>query len=144
MTRSILIVLLTLSSSVFANTTPPSPAPFTGKDYSGAYDCTGQDFKEGPYTGIVTMALNKAHSVGAYGAYSFTLEVPGYGTYKGQAVSMGNKLGIHFGLDDPTTQDYGTGIATVSQRKGKTVFQKFYYEPAFKGGNHGTEYCTRR
>ena len=113
-------------------------------DFSGVYDCTGDDHKEGAYTGTVTLARVPEHSVGRHVAYRFTLEVPGYGTYVGQAVSRGATLAIHFALPDPSTKDYGTGIATVRTEGGRTRFHKFYYEPEFKGGNHGTEDCVRR
>jgi hypothetical protein len=120
-------------------------AAFTGTDYSGTYDCKGVDQHEGPYTGTVILSLNAAQSSGAYGAYDFKLEVPGYGSYPGQAVSLGKQLAIHFALTDPTPKDYGTGIATVfKDKQGRTGFKKFYYEPEFKGGNNGTEICIRR
>jgi hypothetical protein len=119
--------------------------PFSGTDYSGVYDCTGDDAKEGKYTGIVTLQLNNEQSSGAYGAYDFKLVVPDYGTYPGQAVSLGKTLAIHFALTDSRSKDYGTGIATVAtNKKGKLSFHKFYYEPEFKGGNHGFEDCVRR
>lgn len=118
---------------------------FTGHDYSGVYDCTGNDSHEGPYTGTVTMTLNRSQSTGTYGAYQFRLEVPGYGTYLGEAAAQGDRIAMHFALRDPATHDFGTGIATVKQgRSGKTSFHKYYYEPEFKGGNFGTEDCVRR
>jgi hypothetical protein len=118
--------------------------PFQGPDLSGVYDCTGQDAKEGPYTAVVTMALEKSQSVGAYGSYAFKMDVPDFGTYLGQAVATGSHIAITFALTDPSTKDYGTGLGTVSVRKGKASFQKFYYEAEFKGGNHGFERCVRR
>ncbi|MEC5384996.1 hypothetical protein VVD49_04635 [Uliginosibacterium sp. H3] len=120
-------------------------ASFSGPDYSGVYDCKGVDQHEGPYSGTVTLVRNVAQSSGEYGAYDFKLEVPGYGTYPGQAVSLGKQLAIHFALTDPTPKDYGTGIATVfKDKQGRVGFRKFYYEPEFKGGNSGTETCVRR
>ncbi len=119
--------------------------PFTGKDYSGVYDCTGNDAKEGEYTGIVTLQLNPEQSSGEYGSYDFKLVVPDYGSYPGQAVSLGKTLAIHFALTDSRSKDYGTGIATMARnKKGKLTFHKFYYEPEFKGGNHGVEDCVQR
>lgn len=119
--------------------------PFTGRDYSGVYDCTGNDVKEGEYTGTLTLQLNKEQSSGAYGAYDFKLVVPDYGTYPGQAVSLGKTLAMHFALTDSKSKDYGTGIATVSKnRQGRLTFHKFYYEPEFKGGNNGVEDCVKR
>lgn len=119
--------------------------PFSGTDYSGVYDCVGLDAKEGEYSGIVTLKLNAKQSSGKYGAYDFKLEVPDYGTYPGQAVSLGKTLAIHFALNDSISKDYGTGIATFSKnKKGKLTFHKFYYEPEFKGGNNGTEDCVQR
>lgn len=137
------LVLLILALSM---TLPASAVqPFTGTDYSGIYDCIGNDSKEGEYTGTVTLKLNPVQSSGAYGAYDFKLEVPDYGTYPGQAVSLGKTLAIHFALTDSKSKDYGTGIATFTKnRKGKLTFHKFYYEPEFKGGNHGFEDCVKR
>ena len=118
---------------------------FTGQDYSGVYDCTGNDAHEGPYTGTVTMTLNRDQSTANHGAYAFKLEVPGYGTYLGEAAAEGDKIAMHFALKDQTTKDYGTGIATIKKdKRGRLGFHKYYYEPEFKGGNYGTEDCVRR
>jgi hypothetical protein len=136
-----LIMLLTLLSSYAAFAAPA----FTGQDYSGVYDCTGNDSHEGPYKGTVTMALNREQSTGNYGAYQFKLEVPGFGIYLGQAAAEGDKLAMHFALTDPGTKDYGTGIATMKKDKsGRWSFHKYYYEPEFKGGNYGMEDCVLR
>jgi hypothetical protein len=124
---------------------PTPPAPFRGTDYSGIYKCTGQDSHEGPYAGIVTLKLVHSQSHGQYGAYRFTLDVPDYGSYHGQAAAQGRKMAITFANTDPATADYGTGIATFAKNKrGKWVFTKYYYEPEFKGGNFGTETCVQR
>ena len=118
---------------------------FTGRDYSGVYACTGNDAHEGKYTGTVTMTLDRAQSTGRYGAYRFKLEVPGFGAYLGQAVAEGDRLAIYFALADTYTEDYGTGIATIRKGKnGKFSFNKFYYEPEYKGGNNGTETCVQQ
>jgi hypothetical protein len=122
-----------------------APAPFKGVDYSGIYKCKGKDSHEGPYTGIVTLKLVRSQSHGEYGAYHFTLDVPDYGSYPGQAAAQGTKMAITFANTNPATKDYGTGIATfLKNKKGKWVFTKYYYEPEFKGGNFGTETCVQR
>lgn len=119
--------------------------PFKGHNFGGTYQCTGQDASEGAYTATVTLALIRAQSSGAFGAYSFKLEVPGYGTYLGQAAAKERVMGIHFALTDPAPRDYGTGIAHFAKNKaGKWAFEKFYYEPEFKGGNHGLERCQQQ
>ncbi len=118
---------------------------FTGTDYSGVYDCTGDDAHEGKYTGTVTLKLNAAQSTGEYAAYDFKLEVPGFGAYPGHAAGRGSQLAIHFANTDPKTKDYGTGIATVKKGKdGKLTFRKYYYEPEYKGGNYGIEDCVKK
>lgn len=119
--------------------------PYRGHDFSGRYDCTGDDSHEGKYTGTVTLARVKSQSTGPYGAYSFKLEVPSYGAYPGHAAAKGREMAIHFANTDPATQDYGTGIASFAKNKaGKWTFRKYYYEPVFKGGNFGIESCTQR
>lgn len=118
---------------------------FTGTDYSGIYSCTGNDDHEGKYTGTVTLELVPAQSQKQYGAYKFKLEVPSYGIYLGQATAEGTHMAMHFALTDQSTKDYGTGIANFRKNKaGKWSFNKFYYEPEFKGGNFGTEECTQQ
>ena len=136
-----LIFSLLLISSINCYAKPP----FSGTDYSGSYSCEGDDSHEGKYTGTVTLKLVPEQSSGEYGAYSFQLDVPDYGSYPGQAAAQGDAMGIYFALTDPKPKDFGTGIARFSKNpQGKWVFKKFYYEPEFKGGNYGTEVCTQR
>lgn len=121
------------------------PASFTGTDYSGIYDCAGTDDHEGKYSGVVTLELIASQSNANYGAYKFKLEVPGFGSYPGQAAANGNNMGIYFALTDPKPKDFGTGIASFTKNaQGKWSFEKYYYEPEFKGGNFGIETCVMR
>lgn len=130
--------------ALFATSLQAAPT-FTGQDYSGVYDCMGQDGHEGQYAGVVTMRLQPEHSHGDYASYDFKLEVPEYGVYLGHAAAHGAQVAMHFGLSDPATQDVGTGVATMStDARGRLTFHKFYYQPAYKGGNTGTEDCIRR
>ncbi len=118
---------------------------FTGTNFSGIYDCTGQDNSEGAYKGKVTIHLVKEKSAGEYSSYQFKLEVPGFGAYPGHAAARENNMAIYFANTDASTKDFGTGIANFSKNKaGKRSFKKFYYEPEFKGGNFGIETCTAR
>jgi hypothetical protein len=134
--------LLMTSVSV---TSMAQATPFAGQDFSGVYQCTGDDAHEGKYTGTVTMQLKPEHSRDKYASYDFKLEVPGYGTYLGHAAANGNHVAMHFALQDPSTRDYGTGIATIKKNKlGKWSFHKFYFEPEFKGGNTGVEDCVKQ
>jgi len=137
-------MLVAMGAMLFSGAAYAKPA-FIAQDYSGVYDCVGHDAHEGEYTGTVTMKLKPEHSYEAYSSYSFTLKVPGFGTYYGYAAGNGNQLSIQFALPDQRTMDYGTGIAIFStDNQGKVSFHKFYHEPEFKGGNTGTEDCVRR
>lgn len=138
------ILLLTTAFSVYAQEHIPDEH-LKAVDFSGVYDCTGDDAHEGKYSGTVTMTLKPEHSQGQYASYDFKLEVPDYGAYLGHAAQHGNVAAMHFGLTDKTTKDYGTGIAKFEHNKaGKLTFHKFYFEPEFKGGNTGLEDCVRR
>ena len=118
---------------------------FTGQNYSGVYDCTGEDAKEGKYKGTVTLTLKQEQSTGQYGAYFFKLDAQGFGTYPGEAAADGDKMAIHFALKESNTKDAGTGIATFKKNaQSKYTFHKFYYESAYKGGNYGFEDCVQR
>lgn len=135
----ILFAFSVLSGSAYA-----APA-FTGIDFSGIYDCKGNDSHEGEYSGTVTLNLVREQSTGPHGAYRFKLEVPGYGAYPGHAAARGKQMAIYFANTDAGTKDFGTGIATFYKAKsGKWAFSKYYYEPEFKGGNFGTEVCRQR
>ena len=139
--RLIPFLFVFLSASISA----APQAPSAGPNFSGTYDCKGVDGHEGPYTSTVTLDIVKEHSSGSLGAYLFKMEVPGYGTYPGHAATNGLNGAIHFALTDPAPKDYGTGIARFSKdKRGKWRFSKYYFEPEFKGGNHGTETCVQR
>ncbi len=121
------------------------------QDLSGVYACTGDDAHEGKYTGTVTMKRIQAHSKGQDASYDFELAVPDYGVYKGHAAVHGMHAAMHFALPiengeyGGNTHDFGTGIAEFKKnRKGELTFRKFYFEPAFKGGNTGIEVCVRK
>lgn len=118
---------------------------FIGPDFSGTYECKGEDSHEGPYTGTVTLQLVKDQSFGKFAAYSLKLEVPNYGSYSGHVAANDHSAAMYFALSDPAPKDYGTGLAQFTKTKfGKWQFSKYYYEPEFKGGNFGTETCTQK
>lgn len=131
-------------STVYHNDSRAGIKKFSAPNFSGVYSCTGNDASEGAYTATVRLDLDYRHSQSNFGAYRFVLEVPGYGTYPGHAASEGQVMAIHFANTDPSTKDYGTGIAKFKKNnKGKWGFRKYYFEPEFKGGNFGFETCTQ-
>lgn len=143
--RTISIKCLWLTPLFFVWLSASAQSAFTGTNFSGIYDCTGQDNSEGAYKGKVTIHLVKEKSAGEYSSYQFKLEVPGFGAYPGHAAARENNMAIYFANTDASTKDFGTGIANFSKNKaGKWSFKKFYYEPEFKGGNFGIETCTAR
>ncbi len=136
--------ILTIITLAVFSTAQAKPA-FNGQDFTGVYDCVGEDAHEGKYKGVVTLTLNPAHSSGQLGSYSFKLEAENFGVYLGEAAADGNKMAIHFALNQPNSKDHGTGIATFNTHAdGRVGFHKFYYEREYKGGNHGTEDCVKR
>jgi hypothetical protein len=135
--------ILFVSLAMLMHSHAQAKTAFTGQDYSGVYNCSGDDAHEGKYTGKVTLAIKPEHSYGSYASYDFKLEVPGFGSYPGHAAGNGSHLAMHFALTDQTTKDYGTGVAAFKKnRQGRWSFHKFYYEPEFKSGNTGTEDCV--
>ncbi len=114
-------------------------------DFSGTYDCKGQDKAEGSYTGVVELTRVAEQSSGPYTAYRFKLTVPGFGEYPGHASSKGAMMAIYFANTNPADNDYGTGIAQFkTSDTGGLSFEKFYYQPLYKGGNFGIETCQRQ
>lgn len=124
---------------------------FIGENFTGIYQCMGDDAHEGKYSGTVMMKLKPEHSHGECGSYDFELKVAEYGVYSGHAASHGNVVAMHFALPQQgsqyggKTQDFGTGISKFKKNKqGKWTFHKFYFEPKFKGGNTGLEDCVQQ
>jgi hypothetical protein len=114
-------------------------------DFSGIYDCHGMDTSEGHFMGKVTITLQPKHSKDNEVSYTYLLEVPGFGSYKGFAAAQGMDAAIYFALDDKTNEDYGVGIAKFYKEEGGPLqFHKYYFEPGYKGGNTGTEDCIRQ
>lgn len=114
---------------------------------AGTYQCHGHDSHEGDYkNAIVVLTLDAKNSDVAHnhGAYHFALVEPDGTRYTGEAAASGNNLAVYFENTASSMQtDRGVGIAVVTHEKGKTVFNKFYYEPAFQGGGNGTETCEK-
>jgi hypothetical protein len=52
------LALICAASTTFA----ASKRPFSGNDFSGVYECKGNDSHEGPYTSTVTLQLVKEQS----------------------------------------------------------------------------------
>jgi len=140
------LVLLACSAPSLSAPAPVAPPPPAASlDFSGTYACQGDDSHEGPYTATVTLRKVPAHSQGRFAAYALTMDVPGYGTYLGHVTADGREAAVHFALTDPIPQDHGTGLARFTLGKeGRWRFSKYYYEPDFKGGNHGTETCVQQ
>ncbi len=114
-------------------------------DFSGVYNCAGNDHQDGKYQGTVTLELVPAQSFKKYRAYHLKLEVPGYGTYLSQAATHDTQMAIYFANTETASKDYGTGIASFSKNKdNKWLFSTYYYQAEYKGGNFGTETCTQR
>ena len=119
-------------------------APFTGADYSGRYECTGQDKHIGSYKGVVDMALDAKQSTGKYAAYTFTLTLEDKSRYDGMAAGTSDALGVYFAHTDPVLKDFGVGVAQMtSTPEGKVSFVKYYYTPEYEGGRHGLEHCVK-
>lgn len=137
---SVVSLMLLISHATFAN------EKINQADFSGKYVCDGDDFKEGKYQGQVSIQRIVPHSTEEYTSYQFELVVPGFGKYPGHAAAYQNTMAIYFAnTQHLKNHDFGTGIATFNKNSnGKWTFKKFYYEPEFKGGNHGVEICTQQ
>jgi len=141
MYRFALALLLSLPTLCLA----AAPLPFSGEDLSGTYSCTGHDAADGDYQATVTLTMSLAQSTGTHGDYTLKMEVPGDGIYLGSVVANGDNFAITFTPTAPGSKDYGTGLGTVSSNtRGQIVLSKFYYEPEYRGGDHGTEDCVRQ
>lgn len=120
-------------------------APFTGRDYSGIYTCTGSNELVGDYEVKVTLKLNPDSSHGRFAAYEYNTETANGTKYVGQAIADRNLLAISFQFNGKNANERGQSIGhavMADDKRGRWTFHKRYYEPDENGGNYGHEYCV--
>jgi hypothetical protein len=116
---------------------------FTGTNYSGIYDCKGNNELVGNYQVTIKLKLNRISSYGKFGAYDFSTETDNAVTYRGQAVASGNRLALSYKMTEGKYAEYSTGIAEMKKTsKNRWSFRNQYYEPDDNGGNFGQEECV--
>ena len=114
-------------------------------NYSGTYDCKGVDQHAGAFTGVLKLERQPAQSQQGYTAYLIEFKTPGYGEYKGHAVSQEKQMAMYFALTDEGSVDYGTALISIEvDHKGAVKLHKYYYQPAYEKGNFGVEDCVKR
>jgi hypothetical protein len=134
-------ILLAASLLVSAMVAHAKPA-FTGINFSGIYDCKGNNELVGNYQVTVKLKLNRISSYGKFGAYDFSTETDNAVTYRGQAVANGYRLALSYKLTEGKYVEYSTGIAEMKKlKRGRWSFRNLYYEPDDNGGNYGQEDC---
>lgn len=116
---------------------------FTGKNYSGVYQCKGSNDQVGDYQVRMTLRQNKISSYGTFGAYHYEIETDNGTVYRGQVAADGDKLAMSFNLSEKKTMDHSTGIATIKKNSdGRWTFRRLYYEGDDSGGVYGSENCV--
>lgn len=143
MKRSTALALFA-AAIVFPAHAADTPGQFNSTDLSGTYDCTGQDAHDGAFKAAVTLARDPKHSKGNHDGYRYRMDVEGFSAYPGSAAADGDRLAITFANVDAAKKDYGTAIARVKHANNGVTIEKYYYQPEYHGGNHGTETCVRR
>ncbi|MCB5184259.1 hypothetical protein LG201_03475 [Methylobacillus gramineus] len=140
--KKIVIVTAMLAFSGIAQAKPA----FTGPNYTGLYECKGENSSIGAYEVDVALRLNRVSSHGKFGAYYYETETVNSTLYHGQAVAVGNHLAISFNIRDKKNNvDHSTGLATIKKiSKDRWSFRKEYFEPDDSGGNYGTEDCVMK
>ena len=135
----ILLAASLLASAMVAHAKPA----FTGINFSGIYDCKGNNELVGNYQVTVKLKLNRISSYGKFGAYDFSTETDNAVTYRGQAVANGYRLALSYKLTEGKYVEYSTGIAEMKKlNRGRWSFRNLYYEPDDNGGNYGQEDCV--
>lgn len=131
-----------LLALVIAITLGYLPSAYALQNLTGTYKCTGTDTKDGKFSAVDTMQLDKKNSTSKIAGYTF--KAPGFqGGLSGFASFDGKNLAIYFYSLDKSTKDtknnYGVMIAHVSKDK----IKKVYYEPIYKGGSTGSVDCIK-
>ncbi|MFL9609922.1 hypothetical protein ACKF11_07520 [Methylobacillus sp. Pita2] len=140
--KKVIIVSAMLAFSGLAQAKPA----FTGVNYTGLYECKGENSSIGAYDLVVALRLNRVSSHGKFGAYYYETETVNSTVYHGQAVVIGNRMAISFNIRDKKNNvDHSTGLATIKKvGKDRWSFRKEYFEPDDSGGSYGTEECVMK
>src|SRR5436190_19628215 len=69
------------------------PLAFALQDLTGTYKCTGEDTKDGKFSGVDTMQLDKKNSTDKIAGYAFNAPefqggLSGYGTFDGKNLAI--------------------------------------------------------
>jgi hypothetical protein len=126
----------------FALPVAAEPA-FSGTNYSGIYDCQGENQKVGKYKLEVTLKLNLVSSTGRTGIYEYTAETENSVKFYGNAIVRNRQMAASYVLDSSRRKDEPTtGLASIKRdANGSWSFLNHYFEPDDFGGNYGTETC---
>ena len=138
------LIFVTISLLMLA-ALPASALPaFNGINYSGSYDCQGENQQVGKYRLEVTLKLNLVSSTGRTGVYEYTAETENSVKFYGNAVIRGNQMAASYVLDTSRRKDEPTtGLAAIKRdASGRWTFLNHYFEPDDFGGNYGTETCV--
>lgn len=116
---------------------------FTGINFSGTYECKGNNEQVGDYQATAIFKLNRISSHGKIGAYDFSTDTENAVIYRGQAIANGTKLALSYKYKEGKYIEYSTGIAEMKKiGRNRWSFRNMYYEPDDNGGNYGYEDCV--
>lgn len=116
---------------------------FTGINFSGTYECKGNNEQVGDYQVTAIFKLNRISSHDKIGAYDFSTDTENAVIYRGQAIANGTKLALSYKYKEGRYIEYSTGIAEMKKiGRNRWSFRNIYYEPDDNGGNYGYEDCV--
>lgn len=138
-------IFLLVPVASYAEELPQSLPKFTGKNFSGDYECKGKNESVGDYEVFVSLKLNLMNSHNNFAVYDFNTETTNKVIYFGQAIANGTRLAMTFKLSNSKNVEFSTGIGEFkSAGKNRWSFSNTYYEPDDTGGNFGSEQCIMK
>ncbi len=138
------LIFATISFLTLAALPAAAQPAFSGTNYSGIYDCQGENQQVGKYRLEVTLKLNLVSSTGRIGVYEYTAETENSVKFYGNAIVRGNQMAASYVIDTSRRKDEPTtGLALIRRdANGRWTFINHYFEPDDFGGNYGTETCV--
>ncbi len=138
MKKVLFFVALAFAPAVFAKPV------LLKQNYSGIYECKGSNELVGDYDVKVILKLKRYSEVDSLGTYDYSTETANAVTYRGQAITFGNRMAMTYKLSDSRSAEFSTGLTELKKTaQGKWSFKNHYYESDDTGGNYGTETCLQ-
>lgn len=117
-------------------------APMQPSNFSGVYECKGNNDSIGDYTVKVTLKIDTVNSKAGFSNYTYAMQTENGMTYNGYAVIENNQMASSIYMNDKPSAEMSVGVGSIKAiAKNRFSFTRKYFEPTDNEGTIGLETC---